>query len=48
MKISEIFTAPPTEGLTCEQEQTYAALAQLRIPYQRVEHDWAKDRKSVV
>lgn len=41
MTVSDIFTTAPTEGLTEEQERTFAALAELGIPFERVEHDWA-------
>lgn len=41
MEISQIFTTAPSEGLTEEQEQVFAALAALKIPFERVEHDWA-------
>lgn len=41
MIVSEIFTSTPTDGLTVEQQQVFAALEKLRIPFERVEHDWA-------
>ena len=41
MTISEIFTTPPTGELTEEQQKVFAALAELHISYERVEHDWA-------
>ena len=41
MKVSQIYTTAPTEGLTEEQRLVFTTLEELRIPYQRVEHDWA-------
>lgn len=41
MYISEISTTAPAEGLTEEQTRTFAALAELHIPFEMVEHDWA-------
>ena len=42
MTISPILTTPPAaDTLTAEQAAVFAALAELNIPYQRVEHDWA-------
>lgn len=41
MIVSPIYTTAPTEGLSDEQKTVFAALDKLRIPYERVEHDWA-------
>ena len=41
MTVSPIYTNVPTEGLTAEQQAVFAALEELRIPFERVEHDWA-------
>ena len=41
MTVSQIYTTAPTGGLTEEQQLVFAALEELHIPYQRVEHDWA-------
>ena len=41
MTISPIFTAPPTEGLDEAQQAVFAALAELGIPFERVEHEKA-------
>ncbi len=41
MTVSPIYTTAPTQGLTSEQETVFAALEQLHIPYQRVEHEYA-------
>ena len=41
MTVSPIYTTAPTQGLTSEQEAVFAALEELHIPYQRVEHEYA-------
>ena len=41
MTVSQIYTEAPTKDLTDEQRQVFAALEELYIPYERVEHDWA-------
>ena len=41
MTVSPIYTNVPTEGLTAEQQAVFAALEELHIPFERVEHDWA-------
>ncbi len=41
MIVSEIYTAAPTGDLTPEQQEVFAALERLHIPFERVEHDWA-------
>ena len=41
MIVSDIFTNVPTEGLSDEQQQVFAALERLNISFERVEHDWA-------
>ena len=41
MTVSPIYTATPTHGLTEEQQLVFAALEKLRIPFERVEHDYA-------
>lgn len=41
MTVSPIYTTPPGEGLSPEQQAVFDALAALGIPFQRVEHDRA-------
>jgi len=41
MIVSEIFTAAPTQDLDESQQAVFDKLAQLHIPFERVEHDWA-------
>lgn len=41
MTVSQIYTTAPAGGLEEEQRQVFDALAQLEIPFERVEHDWA-------
>jgi len=41
MIVSEIYTAAPTQGLDESQQAVFDKLAQLNIPFERVEHDWA-------
>ena len=41
MTVSEIYTTAPSGGLSPEQRQVFDTLAELGIPFERVEHDWA-------
>ena len=41
MTVSPIYTTPPGEGMSQEQQAVFDALAALGIPFQRVEHDRA-------
>lgn len=41
MTVSPIYTAAPAGGLTPAQEAVFAALAELHIPFERVEHEHA-------
>ena len=41
MTVSEIFPSAPTQGLTDVQQTVFAALEELHIPFERVEHDFA-------
>lgn len=41
MTISPICTTPPAGDLNPAQQEVFAALSALSIPYERVEHDWA-------
>ena len=41
MTVSPIYTAAPAEGLAEEQKIVFAALEELHIPFERVEHEYA-------
>lgn len=41
MTVSPIYTQAPSQGLDETQRAVYDALAELKIPFERVEHDWA-------
>lgn len=41
MEVSPIYTDIPTQELNATQQAVFAALEQLNIPFQRVEHDYA-------
>ena len=41
MTFSPIYTQAPTQGLDETQQIVFDTLAELHIPFERVEHDWA-------
>ena len=41
MTVSPIYTQAPTQGLDETQQIVFDTLAELHIPFERVEHDWA-------
>lgn len=41
MTVSPIYTSAPTQGLDEAQQAVFQKLAELNIPFERVEHDWA-------